>query len=600
MGKTLLDLLLEGPKTKVQIMEELNISDSQFRSVKAGIPVNYDFKNKVYYLGENRPANETEIQVIKEIDKLDLPIDQIRKVLKNLQSINPRKYAPRKIEFSEDHVRFGVITDCHMGHICYRPDILDHARENFKRSGIEFIVNAGDTIEGMSGRDGHIYELTHLGATAQMKYFQEEMQKLEDWDVFSIEADSSHGGWFKSKGNAGLDIGPELEEKADNYKFIGYDEQDLILDNGLKIRLRHPGGGTAYAISYKMQKYVESIGGGDKPNIVIQGHFHKSEYMFHRNIHCFDGKTKITTDKGKIPIRDIKKGDKVLTHKNRYKKVVQLHGSNCDGNFVKIMFRNDDSNSDLISSTPEHPILVFRNKIKQWMPAKDVIIGDLILVNYIECKYCKKHLPYWRTSCNECISKHKNKNKSKYLTNKGGNEHYKKDILPRAIELQKQGYKIIPIGDVIPDIIAYKDGKLIAIEIEDGWIKQGKQEKYRGFEFVDEVRWEIINKGKEFSTYKVDKESGFVLVPVEKVKHHKKRNTKVYNLGVETDNSYVASNVVVHNCFDGGTICDQTPFMKKVGTPAHVGYWILDAYMTKREGRPTVERIQQEFTPFYD
>ena len=54
----------------------------------------------------------------------------------------------------------------------------------------------------------------------------------------------------------GLDIGEELERANDHYKFVGFNEQDLELDNGLKIRLRHPGGGTAYAISYKMQKYV--------------------------------------------------------------------------------------------------------------------------------------------------------------------------------------------------------------------------------------------------------------------------------------------------------------------------------------------------------
>jgi len=86
----------------------------------------------------------------------------------------------------------------------------------------------------------------------------------------------------------GLNIGEELARRSKHYNFIGYDEQDIILDNGLKIRLRHPGGGTAYALSYKIQKYVESISGGQKPKMLFQGHFHKSIYVFYRNIHCFD------------------------------------------------------------------------------------------------------------------------------------------------------------------------------------------------------------------------------------------------------------------------------------------------------------------------
>lgn len=222
----------------------------------------------------------------KHIAEEDLPA-----ILKNLRTINPRVYSPQKISFPDKHVKFGVIADAHMGHQAYRPDVLENAAKKFKDEGVEFVLNAGDTIEGMSGRDGHIYELAYIGATAQMDYFADEFKKLGDWPVYSIEANDSHGGWFKSKGNTGLDIGPELQTRAPNYRFVGYDEQDILLDNGLKIRLRHPGMGCAYAISYKLQKYIESIGGADKPNILIQGHFHKAEYIFYRNIHALDAGT---------------------------------------------------------------------------------------------------------------------------------------------------------------------------------------------------------------------------------------------------------------------------------------------------------------------
>ena len=236
---------------------------------------------------KKKPNETLEEKIYQQIKKAKLSPVEAKKVLKNFQQISPKKYHTKKIEFSDKHVKFCVFGDMHMGHQDYRPDILRKMVKDAKRQDVEFYLNAGDTIEGMSGREGHIYELTHIGATQQLNYFASEFKRFHK-PVYSIEAQDSHGGWFRNKGNTGLEIGPELERRSKHYEFLGYDEQDLKLDNGLKIRLRHPGGGTAYAISYKIQKYIESIGGGDKPNMLFEGHFHKAEYLFYRNIHGYD------------------------------------------------------------------------------------------------------------------------------------------------------------------------------------------------------------------------------------------------------------------------------------------------------------------------
>lgn len=235
-------------------------------------------------------GKKIEEQIVEELKKQKLNPKEVGVVLKNLKSINPLKYGKTRIDFPDRHVKFGVFSDAHMGHMCYRPDILEKMIKDGKRQGIEFYLNSGDTIEGMSGREGHIYELSHIGASAQLKYFSEQFEGF-DKKVYSIEAQDSHGGWFKNKGNMGLDIGEELERRNEKYQFLGYDEQDIDLDNGCKIKLRHPGGGTAYAISYKMQKYIEAISGGKKPHLLFQGHFHKAQYMFYRNVHGYDSGT---------------------------------------------------------------------------------------------------------------------------------------------------------------------------------------------------------------------------------------------------------------------------------------------------------------------
>lgn len=71
---------------------------------------------------------------------------------------------------------------------------------------------------------------------------------------------------------------------------IGYVEGDIELNNGqfeypLWARVLHPGGGSSYAVSYAPQKIVESYQGGEKPQILFIGHYHKQSYNVIRNIH---------------------------------------------------------------------------------------------------------------------------------------------------------------------------------------------------------------------------------------------------------------------------------------------------------------------------
>ena len=53
------------------------------------------------------------------------------------------------------------------------------------------------------------------------------------------------------------------------------------------LELRHPWDGTAYALSYKPQKMIDGMEADSKPNILAIGHYHKLEYLFYRNVHCF-------------------------------------------------------------------------------------------------------------------------------------------------------------------------------------------------------------------------------------------------------------------------------------------------------------------------
>lgn len=289
------DIIRELPATKDEITNKLELSDHEFQKVRQqakqeGINVFYDRSNKVYTTGVDMVNEENlEVAVHQYLSQKGMSSQEAKQFIQAIDSGRPINQRTTRIPFEESRVKYGVISDTHMGHKMYRADILEHAVENFRKEGVEFVVHAGDIMEGMSGREGHIYELTHLGATAQLDFAEKELQKITDeFPLYAIIANNSHDGWFNNKGNTGLDVGREFDRRLDDFHFLGHDEQDIQLDNGLTIRLRHPGGGTAYAISYKMQKYLLSMDDDDKPDIVHQGHYHKLNYLFYRNIHAFD------------------------------------------------------------------------------------------------------------------------------------------------------------------------------------------------------------------------------------------------------------------------------------------------------------------------
>lgn len=67
-------------------------------------------------------------------------------------------------------------------------------------------------------------------------------------------------------------------------------------------------------------------------------------------------------------------------------------------------------------------------------------------------------------------------------------------ILQEIPELEKQGFKCIPIGKVVPDIIAFRDGKIYAMEVEYGRPNYDKYSKDNYRELFEDVIWLLRKK----------------------------------------------------------------------------------------------------------
>ena len=315
----LVSMLLDEHLTGHEIMSELQISRNQFHRVKdrmrqLGIGLVYEPSTRTYSLKNNAALDDREALVVSRLNHLDLSRKQLDGILIALS----REIAPieeMKLNFSKNKIVFGLISDLHIGSLFYRPDILRHAAENFKRHNVDFVLNCGDSVEGMSNRPGHVFEVDPvrgLGITKQAEYMAEEFKQFGDLDVYSIEAQGSHGGWAYKIGNTGLEIGQYLQmvsmckedgtlrEGGGQYKFIGYDVADFVV-NGVVIRLRHPE-------KLTVEEFVNRLMPGDKPHVAIQGHFHSCVgYSPHRNVHtidagCMQTQTPFLARLGSVPI----------------------------------------------------------------------------------------------------------------------------------------------------------------------------------------------------------------------------------------------------------------------------------------------------------
>jgi len=149
--------------------------------------------------------------------------------------------------------------------------------------GVTEFYHAGDVVDGLHVHRGQEYELYALGLVEQCKVVINEYPSIKGVKTYYIKG--NHDQWYDK--NAGASISDKIDAERKDMICLGNDEADILVGNGTILRLMHPGGGSSYALSYKPQKIIESIEGGNKPNILAIGHYHKSMQMFYRNIFAF-------------------------------------------------------------------------------------------------------------------------------------------------------------------------------------------------------------------------------------------------------------------------------------------------------------------------
>lgn len=351
---------------------------------------------------------------------------------------------------------------------------------------------------------------------------------------------------------------------------------------------------------------------------------------------CFFGqkRTKILTKHGWKRLNNVKVGDKVLTHKKRWKEVIQKH---CYEVPFKIMRYTIKTLKDKITVTGNHPIYTD----KGWKRADELINGDMAMVvhndlprfhwkNYYEhnllkgkerakriiriCQNCGKtftiienklkHRPakycskgcytrlgeqnprYGKPFCHSEATKMEMKGRYKGQDNPMFKKHttqfrdigFRDDLGFRCKSTWEANYarilKLIGVEflyesktfslsngtSYTPDFYIISENKYVEIK---GYMHDKSRIKLDLFkkeyplinlELVDSKKYSELQKQYKNQIANWEESSSltgnnlkFTLTPITEIKKSNYTNTKVYNLSVAEDESFIANHIVTHN-----------------------------------------------------
>ncbi len=175
---------------------------------------------------------------------------------------------------------FGCASDQHLGSKYERLDVLNDLYDWFEAEGADRVFNSGNWIDGEDEKNRH--DLAVHGLEPQLDYAVKTYPIRPGLKTYAVWGED-HEGWFARRES--INIGRFFERKMldagrTDWVDLGFMEGNIDLvhpTTGARTSLlvMHPGGGTSYALSYRAQKLVESLQGGEKPSVILIGHYHK-------------------------------------------------------------------------------------------------------------------------------------------------------------------------------------------------------------------------------------------------------------------------------------------------------------------------------------
>jgi predicted phosphodiesterase len=203
-----------------------------------------------------------------------------------LEKLPPATPSVTRLAISGDEITVGIVSDTHLGSREEALPELLTIYEEFEARGIDTVLHAGDLTAGIGiYRGQQANGLAHGMGTynAQVDYATEVYPKIEGITTYMISGNHDIEG---EAGRVGFDPVQAVCHRRSDIVYCGAYHGSLELPNGAHATMVHGRGGGGYAISYKPQRYVESLPPGRKPALLIFGHWHVSGFFRHRQVTC--------------------------------------------------------------------------------------------------------------------------------------------------------------------------------------------------------------------------------------------------------------------------------------------------------------------------
>lgn len=193
--------------------------------------------------------------------------------------------------FAGETIRFGVISDTHLGSNRERLEELHHAYDVLVDEGITDVYHPGDLVCGSGIFPGQINEIHQHTYQAQVDYAVAAYPRRPGVTTRIIAGNHDLEGDF---GKLGANPVVAFCNQRDDFEYAGDYQATFELPQGTRINVLHPKGGMGYAADYKVRKLAEGYESGTKPNVLLIGHFHRRGAFEARGIQallcgCFEG-----------------------------------------------------------------------------------------------------------------------------------------------------------------------------------------------------------------------------------------------------------------------------------------------------------------------
>jgi UDP-2,3-diacylglucosamine pyrophosphatase LpxH len=220
------------------------------------------------------------------------------------EAARKRQKITLEVPAPDNIITIAAIGDTHFASRFEAKDQLAAFYRRLRAEGVRTVLHAGDVLSGHRVYKGHEFEVHKVGLEEQLKWFAEMAPREPGITTHFITG--NHDESFKAL--SGVNVGDAIHTVRPDWMYLGSIAAKITLKTPVgrqyRIMLLHPDGGSAYALSYRLQQTINALEGGNKPNMLLMGHYHKTAHLpQYRNIDgiqtgCFEWQTPFMERKG--------------------------------------------------------------------------------------------------------------------------------------------------------------------------------------------------------------------------------------------------------------------------------------------------------------